>query len=327
MERLTVACAADGRYALPLAVMLHSAARNLSPGYALAVYAVDGGLSAAERERIERSAGPRVSVEWIEPCRGAFAGLPLWGRMPIATYDKLAVGAWMPAGVRQVLWLDADLLVIGNLAEITPGADSAAVVHAVADPRVPLVSSRFGIAAYAALGFDATAKYFNAGVMVIDLERWRAEEVESRAFAYLHRYRDDVYFWDQEALNVALRGRWEELAPDWNRQTTTGPASTGATTPARILHFSGYLKPWRYRSSSHHHDLYFSYLDGTAWAGWRPPFSWSARGVDLYESSSLRRYALPVEHLALSVVRAATFHYASPAEVAPTFTPSQAEPR
>jgi lipopolysaccharide biosynthesis glycosyltransferase len=313
VSSIAVGCAADESYALPLAVMLRSAELHLAAGASLDVYAVDGGLSGETRERVARSLGDRVRLRWVAPERSAFSGLPLWGRMPVATYDKLAIGSWVPPEVERVIWLDADLLVLGDLGELAAVTAGAALVHAVRDERVPTVGSRFGIAGHAALGFRPDAGYFNAGVLAIDLSRWRAEDVAGRALAYLRDHRDAVYFWDQEALNAALRDRWAALPAEWNRQAGLAPAA--AASEARILHFSGYLKPWIYRSSRPTHELYLSFVDRTAWTGSRPTAGFGRRALSLYESSQLRRFALPLERFALSAVRAATYRYASASEL------------
>jgi lipopolysaccharide biosynthesis glycosyltransferase len=317
-KRIVIACAADRRYALPLAVMLRSAESRLARGSRLEVYAVDGGLSPEERVRVAESVRDRVTLLWVSPERAAFAGLPLWGRMPIATYDKLGIGRWVPQAVDKVIWLDADLLVLGDLTELWTTDVGDEVLCATQDDRVPTVASRFGVSPYASLGLVPAAKYFNAGVLVVDLHHWRSVDVEGRALSYLKRHRDRVYFWDQEALNVALAGRWSELSPMWNWNPSNGrldDADLQVAGAPRILHFSGYLKPWRYESKGTAHDLYYRALDQTAWAGWRPKSSLWARGVGSYESSRLRRFGLPLERWGLSLVRATTLRYASAADL------------
>lgn len=331
-KQVVVGCAADGGYALPLAVMLRSVAAHLDARLELVVYAVDAGLAAQDRDRIARSLDARTSLVWVAPERSAFTGLPLWGRMPIATYDKLAIARWIPATEARVLWLDADLLVLGDLAELWRTDLHGAVIGASPDARVTTVGARFGIRDFAALGLASGDKYFNAGVMLVDLDRWRTEGVEERALDYLKRNRSRVYFWDQEALNAALSGRWHELAPCWNWTPNTGVrpddphARTSVAAPA-ILHFSGNLKPWRYAGSGAAHDLYYRTLDDTAWAGFRPAARLGGRVLAHYESSALRRFALPLERCALTLLRAATLRYASAGDLAvtrpaPTLPPS-----
>jgi lipopolysaccharide biosynthesis glycosyltransferase len=316
--RVVIGCAADGGYALPLAVTLRSAAARLDAACELSVYAVDAGLSPDERTRIAQSLGGRAELRWVEPQRAAFAGVPLWGRMPIATYDKLAIARWIPQSIERVLWLDADLLVLADLAELWRLDVGEAVLAATQDGRVPTVDARFGVRPYLSCGLVAGAKYFNAGVMLIDLTRWRAADVERRALDYLKRHRERVYFWDQEALNAVLAAAWHELDREWNWSPATGCAQLTRVAAAggpRIVHFSGNLKPWRYPGKGLPHDLYYDDLDRTAWAGWRPAPSLWASGLGLYESSRLRRLTLPLERCALSLLRATTLRYASSADL------------
>lgn len=295
--------------------MLRSAAAHLDPAHELVVYAVDGGVTADARDRVARSLGTRGALHWVAPRREAFGGLPLWGRMPIATYDKLAIARWVPETIARVLWLDADLLLLADAAPLWNTALDGAVVGACVDARVPTVGARFGVSGFAAHGLAADARYFNAGVMLIDLERWRAEQIETRALDYLRAAGSRVYFWDQEALNVALAGRWHPLSPVWNWSPHAGDASVAPGAP-RILHFSGNLKPWRYAGRLAAHDAYYRTLDDTAWAGWRPHPSLWASGLARYESSPLRRLLEPLERGALALLRAATFRYASAADLA-----------
>jgi lipopolysaccharide biosynthesis glycosyltransferase len=314
-SRVVIACSADRSYAVPLAVMLRSAAAHLDPAHGLVVYAVDGGITQDARDRVARSLGTRGTLHWVPPRREGFAGLPLWGRMPIATYDKLAIARLLPETVRRVLWLDADLLLRADPAPLWNTDLAGAVAGACIDARVPTVGARFGVHRFAAHGLAAADPYFNAGVMLVDLDRWRAEEIEQRALAYLRDAGSQVHFWDQEGLNAALAGRWRPLSPVWNWSPNTG--ATGAAPGApRILHFSGNLKPWRYAGRLAVHDAYYRTLDETAWAGWRPPASLWASVLARYESSPLRRLALPLERGALALLRAATIRYASAADLA-----------
>ena len=54
---------------------------------------------------------------------------------------------------------------------------------AVQDPAVPFVSSRGGLVA-TGIGYSVTAiPYFNAGVMVINVEKWRRIDVSAKVMA------------------------------------------------------------------------------------------------------------------------------------------------
>ena len=309
MNRLVIAAAANSNYALPLAVMLRSALVNFNNKAEIEAHIVDDGLSVAERDKVEASLPGHVLLRWVRRPRAEFDELPNWGRMNLTTYHKLTLGEWLPSEVTRVIWLDADMLVLGNLARLWEADLGGHLALAAQDILVPYVSSRFGIAAHRELGLNRQARYFNVGVMLIDVARWRRDEVTARAFDYLRRYHERVFFLDQEALNVVLADQWEVLDPRWNwnpvidRVSTYKRARDEMIGDPWIIHFVGNLKPWTYLGSSRHQMLYYQWLDQTAWRGWRPERSWRGWFFAAYESSRLRAWLYPLEQLHLRLVR------------------------
>lgn len=316
-EPLVIACAADRKYALPLAVMLRSVVANLDPLRTLRVYLVDGGLDDVTRSRILNSLTERVSLHWIAPQRSGFIDLPLWGRMTIATYDKLTLERWLPESEKRALWLDCDLMAVADLTPLWEASLGGNAILASQDQFVPTVGARFGIACYGELGIGPDTEYFNAGMMLIDVARWRAEDIAARALDYLSRYRRRVYFWDQEALNAALAGKWTRADQRWNWSPRADHLESSeanfisAGKSPWIVHFTGNLKPWNFEGKSTPYKLYYRYLDSTAWARWRPPRSWKTLALRQYESFRFRNLLAPVEKLAMALDRARTLRYVS----------------
>lgn len=321
-DPIVVACAADDAYIKPLATMVQSVLSNLAPGRTVHLYVLEAGISASTRSLLTRAwESQGASAEWLTPEASEFAGVPLWGRMPVTTYFKLSIADLLPAAVTRVIWLDCDLVVLSDLAHLWDTALDGHHARAAQDEVVPLVSSPCGIAAYRQLGLDARAKYFNAGVMLCDIALWRQTEVRRQVLEYLREYRDRVYFWDQEGLNVALAGKWGELDARWNLNASVPRAGLSAgngngvlgTRGPWIVHYAGNLKPWRYPSRSAVRRLFFEYLDQTPWAGWRPKASAWTRALDWYDTSLLRRTVYPMERVAMRLVRAASLRYAGAA--------------
>lgn len=312
-EALAIACAADDRYVQHLAVMLRSVLANLSPDRTVAAYVVDGGMQEVHKRDLVRSWDPaRVSVHFLAANPASLAGVPLWGRMPVATYYKLLVAELLPASVTKAIWLDCDLVVTADLARLWDTDLGEWHALAVQDQGVPLVSSPNGVSQYRRLGLPADGRYFNAGVMLLSLGRWRRDEVSARAIEYLLAHRDTVVFWDQEALNAVLAGRWGVLDPRWNHIANLRGARhpEGSGSPW-VFHFTGSLKPWTYRGSDPSHALYYHYLDQTAWAGWRPNRTMSGALIAAYQSSRLRKVLYPTEEWLMGLLRSLTRKYAS----------------
>jgi lipopolysaccharide biosynthesis glycosyltransferase len=147
--------------------------------------------------------------------------------------------------------------------------------------------------------------------MVMNLQRWRDDDVTGQAVEFLRRFRHAVYFWDQEALNAVLAQNWGELDPRWNANAGLPPARASAVDADDpwIVHFAGRLKPWAYPSHEPARMLYYRYLDMTVWAGCRPRASWFGQLLAMYETSAVRRALLPTERWALRLQRAVSRRY------------------
>lgn len=304
---VVIACAANAPYVMPLTVMLRSVAKNICDGRRLDAYVVDDGIRAADRKRVEESMPSNTSIRWIAPLRRNFDGLPLWGRMPITTYDKLTVADFLPAEVDRAIWLDCDMLVTRDVSDLWGKSFLGATTLAVQDSLVPFVSSRFGVAAYEDLGMDPHAPYFNAGMMLIDIASWRDHRVSAHALAYLKKYGRDVVFWDQEALNAVLYGRWHPLDADWNWSANLDrlgkrKGQRGDSTAGRIVHFNGNIKPWVVSDGRSLDEEYFAMVDETVWAGWRPAKTFRTRALAWYGSSIVRRQIYPAEQLGVQLL-------------------------
>lgn len=306
-EPVNVACAANLAYAIPLTVMLRSAVDSLSPDRNLVAWVVDDGLGPSIRRRVEESLPSRARIEWLAPAQSNLDGLPLWGRMPVATYHKLTIAEVLPADLGKAIWLDCDMLVLADLAELWSMPMDGLSLLAVRDALVQTVSSRLGINRFADVGLDGSSPYFNAGMLVFDPQEWRNSRVAASTVEYLKKFHSRVFFWDQEALNAVLAGRWKEIDEKWNWSATLGRLASTFNNKHRdgehrIVHFSGNIKPWVVRERTHFDSRYFEVLDKTSWRGWRPRPTVTRSVLGWYGSSRVRRLIYPAEHVGLRLL-------------------------
>jgi lipopolysaccharide biosynthesis glycosyltransferase len=184
------------------------------------------------------------------------------------TYLRLFAPMLLPDD--EVIYLDCDIIVQGNILEITAGMDLSKPIcamteynpaykwqylsRAVSMGKVahPWVQEAYWYRTYQNLEMDATASYFNAGVMVINLEYWREHKVAEKAIAFLLNHPEKCYAADQDALNHAINGNYSTLAPHWN--TVASPVFSGytekqiqkASKNPCIIHTVGGVKHWHY---------------------------------------------------------------------------------
>ena len=298
--------------------MLASVGANLSNDIPAVAYVIDLGISREERARIEASVSRSpLRIEWIQERMSRYAGLPLWGRMTAATYAKLDLPDLLPADAEKAIWLDADLVVTSDLARLWREPIGDELLRAVPDELVTTFASTGGVTAYRSLGLTGSEPYFNAGVMLFNPKAWKFAEVRLHALEYLHAHADEIYFWDQEALNVAAVGRWRVLDSRWNLNASVPVfgrdlSLMGTEREPWVVHYTGQLKPWTHRCRGNSlRQLYYRYLDQTPWAGWRPSHTASTRMVGWYEDLGLRTLMYPVEKIAMRLSRRLSRHLAS----------------
>jgi lipopolysaccharide biosynthesis glycosyltransferase len=312
---ISLALASDESFAIPLAVTVRSIIASHTAPNPLEFFILDLGIAPDTRRRLECSwAAPGVSLQFIRADAAHLEHLPVWGRMRFGTYMRLLMGRLLPAPLERVIWLDSDLVVERDITALWEAPLNGRVLAAVQDLVVPFVSSRFGVEDFAEHGMRPDAPHFNAGVMLVDLQQWRATDVAQQAIDYLDRRRGRVWFWDQQALNVVLRDRWTLLDPRWNViASVTGKSlfHAGHLNPAEyqqciddpwIVHWAGSIKPWAFDGCGPLHERWRQVLDQTDFAGWRPPATARNAALRFYDTR-LRRLTYPLEQWPLRLQR------------------------
>ena len=105
---------------------------------------------------------------------------------------------------------------------------------------------RRGVKGWRALGIPPEATYFNGGVLLLDLEAWRARNVSGRVRRYFNST-SHIDYLHQEALNAVLWNDWHRLDSRWNLLASRAGRVSDASdwrSPG-IVHFAGRVKPWR----------------------------------------------------------------------------------
>ncbi|MFQ3577705.1 MAG: glycosyltransferase [Verrucomicrobiia bacterium] len=118
------------------------------------------------------------------------------------------------------------------------------------------------------------AEPFNSGVLVIDQPLWQKEQISERASTFLMEHPELCPLADQDALNVALAGRWKRLRTRWNFQRYVSEASEWQRlTRVAVCHFAGETKPWdAARSRGPMASEYFAAARSYGLRNFRPSF-------------------------------------------------------
>jgi lipopolysaccharide biosynthesis glycosyltransferase len=97
-------------------------------------------------------------------------------------------------------------------------------------------------------------RYFNAGVMFINLKLWRELNFSRDLIANLVKYYDKIQYWDQDVLNITCSDRWQDLSKEMNVFNVTNKYHK----KVEILHFTGSSKPWHFHNK-HPYKIEYAY--------------------------------------------------------------------
>lgn len=188
-----------------------------------------------------------------------------------AAYFRLLIGSPLPESVHRVIYLDTDLVAMADINELWSVDLGSNIVGAVPDLGV-LCSSKSMASKRSELQLASDALYFNSGVMLIDVDKWRSEDIGAKtlADANSHEYRHH----DQDALNHVLKGKWLPLPFRWNVIPPLffghfsvlwgrfGAEAKDALRHIGIFHWAGRKKPWQYALFELFNGQYYQYSDG-----------------------------------------------------------------
>jgi lipopolysaccharide biosynthesis glycosyltransferase len=214
-------------------------------------HVIDAGLDRASRQRLE-AALRRMGDADIYSVPGRLRLAEPRNYYTSAILGRLHAGNVLPGDIERVVYLDADTLVLDDLTKLYGldlGESPLGAVLADNTPRHwmnhPALLER--CPRYAGNPPD----YFNSGVLLIDLAKWRSDNVTEQAVQLFHRFATGLICPDQEILNVIFADRFTRLPKIWNKlieHHQYGKFGRGRidylTRREGIVHYGGEIKPW-----------------------------------------------------------------------------------
>lgn len=166
----------------------------------------------------------------------------------LTTYYRLFAEKLLPDSVKKVLYLDVDLIVTRDLSPLWDIEIAGKAIAAVTD--IALVAEDRP----KELHYPVEAGYFNAGVLLMNLDYWRRNRIGQQILSFLENHYNILRSYDQDVLNAVLWDKKRLLPISFNLQIhflkkdvfdheQFQEAILEAYNAPSIIHFSG-LKPW-----------------------------------------------------------------------------------
>lgn len=265
---IDIVMSADDGYIQHSAATMASILLNCDASSSFRFHILDGGISSDKKEKL-------LNLKKLRDFKIKFYGMSKydWSIFPdnrrhttLATYYRLRIPEVLSGNIQKVLYLDGDIIVEQDLKELWDTDISNYILGAVEDVEGIDSKRRLSLA----------YKYFNAGVLLLDLNQLRQSNLLKNSIEYLKKHRAKIIYQDQDILNGLFNAQYKDLPLKWNVNSymyiktdrlhtyTDHDKKITKNNPA-IIHFTGgsLLKPWIQEMLHPLSDEYWNYYKCT----------------------------------------------------------------
>lgn len=234
----------DNNYLPFLAVAIRSLIENASPDYFYCVHVLNDGLDEARFAKIMDMECENLQIRPVDV--GAFIA-PIAKRLNLrdyytaSIYYRLFIASMFPQ-YHKAIYLDADIAINGDISGLYNIPLGRRILGAVSDD---IIASHRDFRRYAEEGLGIPyQRYFNSGVLLMNLDEFRRQDIERKFVYLLQTYHFDTVCPDQDYLNVLCRDRVLYLDKGWNKMSIDNRYNG----VPNLVHYNMFYKPWQYRN-------------------------------------------------------------------------------
>ena len=175
------------------------------------------------------------------------------------SYYRLQISSRNPK-LKKCIYSDADLVFVSDIKELWDTDVEDFYMAAVPDPDdVNRAYNRLKV-----FPLSKNEHYVNAGILVLNLEKWRQNNAETKFYDAAAKYNDNIPYPDQDLLNITLHDKIKYLSPRFNAMPElvyfSLPEQFEAFESPVIIHWAGPNKPWN-DCDAHLAETFWEYVN------------------------------------------------------------------
>ncbi|MBY0097325.1 glycosyltransferase family 8 protein [Mesobacillus maritimus] len=274
--RLNIAYSTDENYVRHLGVSMISLFENNVEFSEIFVYIIENDISNKSKRTLEEiSERYNRNLKFIS-FKGLAQNLTVDDSFSKMSYGRLFLG--QINDIDKIIYLDCDSIVAGSFYDLWMKDISDYYIAAVQDT----VNSFY----IKSIGLSNSNRYINAGFLLVNLKRWRMDNLEDSFINFINEYNGSVPHHDQGTLNAICKDRVLILEPKYNLQCPmfhfsakqikkldnlrfyyTQEQLNDAISEPVFIHFTnGYFnRPWNRGCTHPMAHIYLGYLDKSPW--------------------------------------------------------------
>ena len=272
-NNVNIILAADDNYAQHTAVVMASILLSANKTDDICFFVLDDGISEEKKAKIRETAAVLGGELAFVSAEENLAGVFVDGFLSRAAYLRLYLTKLLP-DVTRGIYLDSDLLVMEDIHGLW-ATDMENMPLAAVDDYGIMASAKSRRQKKKVLGFNLGEPYFNSGVLLMDLGKWREIGYDKELWELAAK--SSFPHHDQDILNKVFRGKRKKIPLKWNvippvynmfLKIVAKPSFRNAATKARenpaVIHYAGTYKPWEYERVEKFNGYYYDCLEKTA---------------------------------------------------------------
>lgn len=229
------------------------------PGQEVQIYLVYQELTAGALARLYQMEQVlyNIGLTFLQVPRGILDRISVDDYMlPIETYFRFLLPELLPQ-LERVLYLDIDILVCGNLQSLYQVDLGDSCIAAVVENDI----GHFFPDYPPTIGVEAE-RYFNAGVLLLDLEKMRQRDLSRILIDIATQMGPHLRFGDQDVLNLYFKDEVVLLPVGYNYTNYMMRYDLKPWEELTILHFNGPVKPWftEFERDPNYIDFFMNYI-------------------------------------------------------------------
>lgn len=271
---INIVFASDNNYAQHTAVAMASVLLNTKSPDKIKFFLIDDNIQQENKDKILSTIKKlNGSIEFVKIKNINLENCYVSGELSRASYFRLDIANILDDDIKKIIYLDCDLLVYDDIEKMWNIDMCNKPLAATCDYGI-MASKRIRMQKNKYIGLPFDAAYFNAGVLMMDLDMWREYDYAKDIIklATENKYPNH----DQDALNKFFMHNWQEIPLRWDvippvfnlflkiitNKKLRNKAIEAKLNPA-IFHYAGGYKPWEYKIYRGFNDKYYEYLQHT----------------------------------------------------------------
>jgi len=263
---MNILCSTDEKYVPYCGIMLTSLFANIIGGGKTNVYLMTEHLSPnslAYFKQLSDQYNATITPIIVKSDYVKRFPIKLTDHVSLAAYYRLFAPMFLPKEVKKIIYLDCDMIINGPLNKLWETDIDNYALGAVYDENY--LDNKI----YQRLNYPSDFYYYNSGMLLINLEYWRKNNVMERCLKYIADYPQRILFHDQDTINGVLYQEIVSLPISYNFQTgflyrnakldSNLHKEVNAIRQPTIIHFTGPSKPWQ-AYSQHPFVEYFNHF-------------------------------------------------------------------